>query len=80
MSSFAERFTYIRESWEERDTALHIPVIQGIIFLCLNDEEWVVHGVMLAGQLDITTASCKSPSSAKISGAEAVFFVLPMLC
>jgi len=80
LSSFAESLTYRRGSWEEKDTALHFSVIQGIIFQHLSDGEWVAHGVVLVGQLDFTTASYNSPSSGKISGAEAVFFALPVLC
>ena len=80
MSSFAKMLTHTRDSWEEKDTALHFSFIQGIIFQHLNDGEWVDHGVILVGQLDFTAASYSSLSSAKISGAEAVFFVLPVLC
>lgn len=68
-------------SWVKKDTALHFSVIQGII---LTMSEWwgmmVAYGVILVGQLDFSTASYNSPSRSKISGAEAVFFVLSVLC
>lgn len=78
MSSFAGSLTYRRG--EEKDTTLYFSGIQSIIFQRLNDGEWIAYGIILVGQLDFRTASYNSHSSSKISGAEAVFFALPVLC
>lgn len=73
MSSFAERSTKMRRSWEESDIILHFSVIQGITFQHLSDEECVVHGMIPVGQLDFKTASYNSPSSAKPLGQRQSF-------